>query len=527
MIKDIYIYDFRLFKDLKLNMGKKITVIAGKNGVGKSNLLGMLGNSVELKRFKPIIHKRYRTEFSDIFKGSLDYDPSSSKKFVVNFTDENFETVTDYREFRVSWQDNNTRFRIIPKKNLPNNKKTEAKVAWPTLYLGLSRLFPLGEIDTENIKPQSLKLSTEEESWFIENYKYILSMSGEDIDSISHIDIENSKKSIGINTSTYDYLSNSAGQDNIGQVLCTLLSFKRLKKDPEYNYTGGLFLIDEIDATLHPLAQQNLFDVIFRFSKEYNIQTIFTTHSMSLLKFITEKTYYNIKSEYGNNDIELIYLTNDNDILEVERNPSYNFIKNELLLQSMVHRKNQIKIYVEDDEAKWFIEKILSDFLGNIDVKSAKLGSKELIHLNTVDIEYFSTVLICLDGDVKDSEIDKSFMNSIRPKNIIKLPGDNSPEVVFYNYLVDLPSDHEYLSKVKHLNLTKRYFREKGPNSYPGDIAPREKNKKWFNYHLESFNEYQLYDYWELDNKDLVVEFISNFRTIFNTLAKNLRLPLI
>ena len=110
MIKNIEIFNFRLFKDLKFNMGKKITVVAGKNGVGKSNLLGMLGNSVELKKYKPIIHKRYRTEFSDIFKGSVDYDPSGSKKFKVNFTDEHFITATDYREFRVAWQDKNSRY---------------------------------------------------------------------------------------------------------------------------------------------------------------------------------------------------------------------------------------------------------------------------------------------------------------------------------------------------------------------------------------------------------------------------------
>lgn len=525
MIKNIEIHNFRLFKNVNFNIGKKITVIAGKNAVGKSNLLGMLGNSAELKGFRPILHKRFRTEFSDIFKGSLDYDPSSSNKFVVNFTDESFESITDYREFRVSWQEKNTRFRIIPKKNLPNRKITEAKVVWPTLYLGLSRLFPLGEIETENIKPKTLKLTQQEEEWFIEKYKFILSMSGEEIDTISQVDIENNMRSIGINTPTYNYLSNSAGQDNIGQILCTLLSFKRLKDDPSYEYTGGLLLIDEIDATLHPLAQRNLFDVIYRFSKDNCIQTVFTTHSMSLLEFITEKTYYNTGSNASNNNIEIVYLTNDNDILEVERNPSFSFIKNELLLQSIVHRKNQIKIYVEDHEAKWFLENILSDYLGSLDIKPAKLGSQELIYLNTVDIEYFSTVIMCLDGDVNDSDILESFKNTKRPINIIKLPGDQSPEDVFYNYLLDLPSEHEFLSSVKHLNFTKKYFREKGPDLYPGDMPMREKNKKWFRDHLESFDVYQLYDYWEVDNQDLVDNFTSQFKIIFNDLAKNLRLP--
>lgn len=526
MIKNIEIFNFRLFKDLKFNMGKKITVVAGKNGVGKSNLLGMLGNSVELKKYKPIIHKRYRTEFSDIFKGSVDYDPSGSKKFKVNFTDEHFITATDYREFRVAWQDKNSRFRIIPS-GLIDGKKTEAKAKWPVLYLGLSRLFPLGEADDDNIKSEPLKLNPDEEKWFIAQYKKILSMSGEIIDSISNIDVEDSKKSIGINTPNYDYLSNSAGQDNVGQILCALLSFRRLKEDTEYDYTGGLLLIDELDATLHPLAQQNLFDIIYKFSKENSVQVVFTTHSMSLLKYITEKTYHNDEAISVNNDIELIYLSNDNFILENKRNPGYDFIKNELLLQSGIHKKDRIKVYVEDEEAKWLIEKTLSKYFNRINVKSSKLGSNELIRLNNLDIDYFSKVIICLDGDVDQAVIDKSFRTPIRFKNIIKLPGTVGPEKVFHDYLVNLPGEHEFLDRVKDYGLTIKYFIEKGPDSYSGDLTTREKYKAWFRDHMDYFDEYQLYDYWEHDNKELVSEFLSEFIIVFNELAKHFKLPII
>lgn len=524
MIKNIKINHFRLFKDMDFNIGKRITVIAGKNAVGKSNLLGMIGNSVELKKYKPLIHNKYRTEFADIFKGSLKHDPSSSNKYIINFTDDKFERITDHREFRVSWQDNKTRFRIIPKKKLKNGKKTEAKAEWPTLYLGLSRLYPLGE-SKKDIVPRDLNLDESEKEWFLNKYKHILSMSNEKIDEISRIDMTDNTKSIGINTENYDYLANSAGQDNIGQILITLLSFKRLKNEDEYDYHGGLLLIDEIDATLHPLAQRNLFDVFYKFSKDNDVQIVFTTHSMSLLKYITGKTYYNKNNSEFNNDIELLYLTNDNDFLEVEKNPTYNFIENELLLQSAIHRKGQIKFYVEDYEAEWFLKNLISNYSSKVDIKVSKLGYQELLHLNKIDMEYFSSVIIILDGDVKDKEIEKSFENEKIFKNIIKLPGNNNPEMVFYNYLCELPGEHEFFSKVKTLNITKKYIREKGPDSYSGDLKDREKSKKWFNDHINYFDEFSLYDYWANDNEDLVNSFISDFKEKFNHLAKILRLP--
>lgn len=527
MIKNIQMNNFRLFKDLNLILGKRITVIAGKNAVGKSNLLGVLGNSVELKKSKPLLQKQYRTEFGDLFKGSLDFDPPSSNKYRVNFCDDNFSNITDYRDFRIAWQNNNTRFRLIPNRKLEGGKKTEAKVTWPTLYLGLGRLFPIGDAENEDINATKLKLTEEELFWFKEKYSSILTLSNETVNTVAQIDINSNshKKGIGINTDTYDYLTNSAGQDNIGQILCSLISFRRLRHALGEEYTGGLFLIDEIDATLHPLAQNRLFNLLNKEAKENQIQVAFTTHSMSLLEYITTKTYHNSYEENINNDIEIMYLTKDNDILEVERNPSYNYIRNELLLESIIHAKNKIKIYVEDLEAEWFLKNLLGDFLGRLDIKVAKLGADSLIRLNEVDIEYFSSVIICLDGDVPQDKIDKFFSRTKRPINIIRLPGDFSPEIVMYNYLLNMDGEHEFLSKSRQVGFTKNYFRDKGPSSYPGDLSQREKNEVWFNDHLSSFESFQLYDYWEVDNQDLVDRFNDEYKVIFNNLAKNLRLP--
>ena len=45
MYKSLMINDFRQFNDMKISLGKKLTVIAGRNSTGKSTILGILANS--------------------------------------------------------------------------------------------------------------------------------------------------------------------------------------------------------------------------------------------------------------------------------------------------------------------------------------------------------------------------------------------------------------------------------------------------------------------------------------------------
>src|SRR5699024_6611953 len=75
----------------------------------------------------------------------------------------------------------------------------------------------------------------------------------------------------------------SAGQDNIGIILSSIYSFKQLKNDLGDEYTGGLLLIDELDATLYPGAQKELIKFMKTESKKLNLQIVFTTHSIHIV----------------------------------------------------------------------------------------------------------------------------------------------------------------------------------------------------------------------------------------------------
>ncbi len=50
MYKLLTINDFRQFKNVSLLLGRRMTVLAGRNATGKSTILGILSNSGELKK---------------------------------------------------------------------------------------------------------------------------------------------------------------------------------------------------------------------------------------------------------------------------------------------------------------------------------------------------------------------------------------------------------------------------------------------------------------------------------------------
>ena len=527
MFKNIIINDFRQFKNKELILGKRVTVLAGRNSTGKSTILGLLANSGELKKKDGITisGRQFRAEFGEILHGSKEYDSSGSNKITINVVD-NENNLIDYRSFRTAWQkdaNNKYRFRIIPLKNDKDGKKTEAKMEIPVIYLGLSRLYPIGEADVVNIQAKSVKFdSNDQKDWFIKKYCEILNLH-ENINSIDNYSIkETSKKSgVGIETDKYDYLTNSAGQDNVGQILLAILSFKRLKESIT-EWKGGFLLIDEVDATLHPAAQKKLFDLLCKEAKILDIQIAVTTHSSDLLKHVFSKTKKNDSS--SNNEIELYYFTNANRIMDIKRNPDYSSIENDLLLVSVIQNTNKVKVYSEDEENRWFIRNLVPDLLHYVDMLDVHIGCSELLSLYTGDLAYFRNVVIVFDGDVPSDKID-NLTEKLKTKlnNIVKLPGDKRPEEILYDYIVSLPPEHSFWESASRVDMTWDYLEENGPTSKKYiSKKERERYKNWFQDHQMVFESTKLFDFWKEDNKELVDSFRAGFIDAYNDVAERI-----
>ena len=155
------------------------------------------------------------------------------------------------------------------------------------------------------------------------------------------------------------------------------------------------------------------------------------------------------------------------------------------------------------------------------------IGCEELIHLMNADSDYFANNLIVFDGDVDESRKNKIKLKQLG--NYINLPGNNqNPEEVFYDYLRSLKEEHPYWSRwiTRSLGFTITYFEEHNPSQeseYSGD--KRERYKKWFNDHLEGFESSELFEYWKNDNIVINKDFVNNFVSVFNKIAKRTCLP--
>lgn len=527
MFRSIKIADFRQFHDDELFLGEYVTVLAGRNSTGKSTILGLLGNSAEIKKNAGVTYTdgRFRAEFSEIIKGSKEFDKTGSGRFQIIVDGKNNSIITC--DFRTGWQkydkedESADRFRVIPKWVKEDGTSTEAKLEYPVLYLGLSRLFPIGESKKVGVTKPRIRFDKDEhEKWFIENYCKILSIN-DTVETVTNYSIGETDKKVGVGVTTqnYDYLTNSSGQDNLGQILLSILSFKRVYEKIGAEWKGGLLLIDEIDATLHPVAQNRLLDLIIKEAKAAKFQVVFTTHSLSLLRYVSEKTEHN--KELPNQHIELYYFSAANKKLDIRRNLAYHSMENDLMIQSVVHNSHKVKVYSEDEETRWMLKLLIGDYISYVDILDVKVGCQSLMTMYKCDQEYFTRTLIVLDGDVEEktlSTVPKPIRNKYR--NIVLLPGSKRPEQVMYEYLLSLDGDHEFWKNAEQYDMTWQYFKDNGPESdtYKKE-KDREKYKTWFNDHVQFFDFARLGEYWIRDNKTDAERFLSEFKLAYNSVA--------
>jgi len=92
---------------------------------------------------------------------------------------------------------------------------------------------------------------------------------------------------------------------------------------------------------------------------------------------------------------------------------------------------NKVKVYTEDNEARWFIKHLVPDYLIYVELLESFIGCDQLIGLYCADLSYFGNTLIVFDGDVDEKQLKRvSDVTRKNIGNIIKLPGNKPPEVV-------------------------------------------------------------------------------------------------
>ena len=545
-IENLLIRNYRVFIDeFSINLAQNITCISGHNGTGKSTILAILSNCGELKKKdgKHLNGTAFKGEFSELIKGDKEFD-TIGHKATLRLRDlpssEHSPPLLEEIEFRAAFQGEEDRYRLIPKK-IHGVRDSEAKLRWPTYYLGLSRLYPIGE--SKNINRRA-HFSEEIDRMLTTYHADILSMDYGENAASKHIAIaEHSKSKIGIKSEYFSETANSSGQDNLSQIILSVLSFEHLKQTQD-DYYGGLLLIDELDATLHPAVQKRLFDFLWEKSVELDLQIVFTTHSINLIDHVSKVR----KKENSTNKIKVSFLTKRESEIRERENPPTSLYERDLndvyTGAPIAHAK--VKVITEDKIARWFINGIIG-YLGEENNLSAlsyldiDISWSHIIKLIISDIEVFENYLAVLDPDVYSPHDFASLQRQITGYplkindangNIFVLPSlgeanddgsrDNI-EKMMWKYVSSISATHDFYNDptIEHHNWQKRLVLRDGPLSDEySDFNESKKYKKWFEVN-KFFLDIAL-RYWVNDNEPEVRRFINVLKGAYNRILSNL-----
>lgn len=578
---------FRKLRSLEIEIADRITVIGGLNGIGKSTLLGLIANASGVSgrndprsKTKSYIRKKsyfdlpYQANFQELFhldendyikelqsKGNIEFyyeippvelegelKTELIKKCNVTEHHEN-NKLTSSDEIDSKTEDNisELRYKIVPRSlnkelSILANIGVDAKVPIPTIYLGMSRMTPIGEIKTDNIKTkQILNMDEEDKKYFQSLFQRIINYDLSEDKNIIDLDVKHSHKKFKIPNLGHNPFSISLGQDSLSSVFTALVSFYSLKRSYPTEYQGGILVIDEIDTGLHHVAQEKLLDLLKQEARRLKLQIIFTTHSLTIFKNILDIP----KEQISNGKIldKVVYL-HDTFRPKILKSPTYLNIKNNQLslYNRPVQNEKEIKVYFEDDEAVWFFEQILksqkltnlnSAFSVNLKNVSLKLSCSILLDLANAD-DFFKEVIIITDNDVQTEQKNRDVIKN--NPNILSLPGDKTfnvntpqklrtPERILYEFLNRKYEgyDDNFWNSLENINHGYIDFDYVGNSILDLEFSEsvsntkyREIMKTWFKKHKATFEDIDLVGLWAKENQKSVDHFLDDLNFAIN-----------
>lgn len=516
-VTSLLIEKFRRFpKDAQINIGNNLTLIVGQNATSKSTLLGMLCqpfefeaeykvytnvyNKINKSDTRTISGQLFQSDFSNVFRMSNINDDPKTKKYTyyINFNvDGSAKSLIINSEKREDQKNNKIRF-VVGK----TRKKGEGNYPHPVIYLGLNRLYPLANSTKIDINDQYQL--TDDEKEFYSVWQKKITILGEDI-SPEFISSD-TKDFLGCKTNDCDAETNSAGQDNLGQIISAVLSFKRLKGLLKENYQGGILLIDELDATFHILAQEKLVDFLIYASREFDLQIICTTHSQKIIEDCCRR-------QKAETTIVSLY-RRGKDVL-IKNNATYDDIIAEL---SAIKSEKQIiptTVLFEDYTASLFFKyitrnkfnKLLRIYATTDRNSETCLPSDTLLRLSSKNIPDFNKIIFIIDAD-KKQEISK------KHKRIAALPGNMALEKEMYHFLSALPETDFFWSQELGGYNKQSCFRDFPTLTESSTIT---EYKQWFLDQSDNWGRGNVYLYkrWSQINKESIKNFIMEFSVAY------------
>lgn len=440
-IDSIELVNFRGIENEIIEVGDYITVISGKNGTMKSTILGLLAHPFSSpNNAKDLLGHTLKTNLSDVFRLSPEKD---NKRYSYNICLTTSKNEKLKEMIRVWYYENGNRFRVFVGET---NKKNVGNFLLNTCYINLKRLFPI--VDTKAKERENIIIGENDSRFIFEQYQAIFQRTS--FQNIKVVSQDNMKDTLGPSDAYYDFNSISSGEDNLGNILIKLLAFKNNKLHSNGN-SNGILCIDELEASMHPVAQEKLFELLYNFAKRYNIQIVFTTHSLYLIQHIIDQQKKGRKG-ISINILSTQYVSEGK--FRVIHNPNYKEAYKELTFKD----KDNLELYkpniiVEDKVAGDFLKKIIKskNILNNInlvtDLAENDAGNtftylKKLLKKGTFLLD---DSIILFDADVNISDI------TIKSVPYLKFyDKDDYPiEKRIVKWIYDLDGSHAFFKNIK------------------------------------------------------------------------------
>lgn len=246
-LNKIQVEKFRGLNNVNIEFGNKLTVICGKNGTSKSSILGIVAQifsfskdlsrqaSTSLNEYKTLTNKNFKSPFQEHFRLSEEFDAAGSMSVKINLYDATVNKHLDKLTLGLYEYKDRTMARPIVRGNdgIPDINQSR-NVTHPVIFLSLARLLPITlRTDYSTRDVQYIKDNADDIR--IMNNQLLLKSSGKSVTATQGV-----IDSMVVHGDNYDHQSVSVGEDNVGQIIQAIFSFKRLKETYP-NYHGGVF----------------------------------------------------------------------------------------------------------------------------------------------------------------------------------------------------------------------------------------------------------------------------------------------
>ena len=528
---------FRKLKKIKFDFAPRITLIAGHNGIGKSTILGLVasGSGLTSKNHQSYFDRTFNTKLDEII--FIDY----ANEFKQTKEDEKLpQPLLSYaigtkkliKRCALTDRSDYSKARIVPRNHSPSKEFVSvdsgltvgvaSKVPLPTIYLGMTRVLPVGEAFAGSVTSSEVSAMHPEDRALIARFlSAVIQGSNADASKLTATKVKGTSKFSTQPQYAYDARCVSLGQDSLGSIANALASFQKLKREWS-EYPGGLLIVDELDSGFHPHAIGRLVEELRRLCDLLQLQVVATTHSTKLIEAVFPTQSKSKDSVVYIMDTVRPHLMPQTSLTAIADDM-------ELTPPAKAPRLPTLKIYLEDDEAAYVFNTpvkaskkrdIRKKYGVSLKVIALGVGCDSLRNFTKKDSSFKSSLFV-LDADANNKKLKAD-------ENLIMLPSraNSSPEQELFAFLQEALNDPDKFEgrfeRFEELGVTGDLI-QAHMLDWDGDVSNRKQAKKWWRDRKKYIHDWRLYEVWAEENSEDVAMFVAALDTSVKLVSKTLR----